>query len=263
MREYLRKHFSMHDLLTGSYVRDTKTKPLTDVDLFCILEGKDSDYRSKPPSEVLEAFRSVLATKYGEGNVRTEHRCVVVRFGDTETGQDEDERVLSFDVVPAVAKGDDYEIPDSNSGSWMRTNPEIHAKLATEANASYAGEWKGLVRMMKKWNRVAGKPIDPSFLIEVMALQCLYGSFGGDYRYEMQALFSTLAARIHDSWPDPAGLGPAVSDAMTSAQKDAARMALQAGEAHCAEAIRHEREGRTGEALQVWRALFGSLFPLS
>ena len=52
------------------------------------------------------------------------------------------------------------------------------------------------------------KPVKPSFLVEVMALQCLHGGWQGRFDYELQGFFSTLADRIEDGWPDPAGLGP-------------------------------------------------------
>jgi hypothetical protein len=116
---------------------------------------------------------------------------------------------------------------------------------------------------MKKWNSQKGKPIQPSFLIEVMALEILKPSWGGDYRRETQAFFATLADRLHETWADPAGLGPAVSDSMDSSKIQKARTELRAAEMQAAEAIKMERDGKQGEALKGWRALFGPLFPLS
>ena len=41
MREHLRGDFALDDdFLTGSYRRHTKTKPLKDVDIFCVLGEK-------------------------------------------------------------------------------------------------------------------------------------------------------------------------------------------------------------------------------
>jgi len=41
-----------------------------------------------------------------------------------------------------------------------------------------------------------------------------------------------------------------------------AQTALQEAEASGTRAILLDRQGRTGEALSVWRSLFGDLFPL-
>ena len=120
--------------------------------------------------------------------------------------------------------------------------------------------------MAKYWNnnaRHGEKPVKPSFLIEVMALQCLYGGWQGRFDYEIQGFFSTLADRIFDEWPDPAGLGPAISDGMDATRKRRAYDLLKTASSDATMAIDHARRGRNGEALRAWRALFGPKFPLS
>lgn len=265
IRSVIEKAFAIdHDFLTGSYARWTKTKPLKDVDIFCVLADKERPYRKRPPSELLSAFEKVLAEKYGEENVSRQRRSVTVSFGVKAVDDETDGQVMSFDVIPAFVKDDHYEIPDTETSSgWTETNPRVHAEKAVAAQEAFAGEWKGLVRMMKKWNNQQEKPIKPSFLIEVMALEVLNPPFGGDYRREMQAFFATLADRIHENWSDPAGLGPPVSDLMDQKKRDVAKAALLKAERQAAEAVLLERQGNVGGALKAWRALFGPLFPLS
>ena len=120
-----------------------------------------------------------MVKKYGSANVSKQRRSVTVDFPD---GKDE-ERVMSFDVLPAFTKSDHYEIPDTaTSKGWTETNPKIHAEKATAANEAFNGEWKGMVRMAKSWNRTKNKVIKPSFLIEVIALELLRG---GEERHEL------------------------------------------------------------------------------
>jgi hypothetical protein len=95
-----------------------------------------------------------------------------------------------------------------------------------------------------------------------MALDLLVPEYGGNMRYELKALFAAMADRIHDSWPEPAGLGPPVSDMMDGPARDAAKAALRAA-SDAAAAIQLEKQGKNGEALRAWRALFGPMFPLS
>ena len=262
VRAHLNGSFDIeHDFLTGSYKRHTKTKPLKDVDIFCVLGDEERHYRDEPPGEVLSAFENALVEKYGRSAVIQQRRSVCVDFAENQ----DDEKVLSCDVVPAFAVTDHYEICDQEgSEGWIETNPRAHEDLAVEAHAAFSKEWKGLVRMMKYWNNNNGKPIKPSFLIEVMALEVLHSPYGGQRHREMQFFFASLASRIGDTWPDPAGLGPPVSDSMDSVRIAAARKALASAEYRAARAIDTSRAGRQGDALRQWRNLFGgTLFPLS
>lgn len=268
VREFVRAQFDIErDFLTGSYKRHTKTKPLKDVDIFFVLGKRDQHYREKSPDIVLNDFHGKLAQKYGEKAVRKQDRSINIDFGIVADADDNtDYRILSVDVVPATTAGENYEIPDKSSGKWIRTNPEIHAQKAIDAHQKYNMEWKGLVRMVKYWNnnpKHGEKPVKPSFLIEVMALECLHGGWGGRFDYEIQALLATLANRILDPWPDPAGLGPDISNAMTTEQKARAQRLLAAAAREADIAIHHPRQGQNGDALRVWRALFGPKFPLS
>lgn len=265
LRDHLRTCFDLDDdFLTGSYRRYTKTKPLKDVDIFCVLGKKERHYRDEHPSKILEAFRKTLADKYGTSAVTVQRRSVSVDFGVVIDAEDNtDYRVVSMDVVPAFALGKNYEIPDNDDGNWIKTNPTIHEQKAVAAHEAYKGEWKGMVRIMKYWNNHHDKPIKPSFLLEVMALGCLDPPFNGRFDYEFQAAFSTFADRIFDTWEDPAKLGPPVSNMMTEDKKKKANEVLKQAAREATLAIDMARQGKNGEALQSWRKLFGPKFPLS
>jgi hypothetical protein len=252
------------DFLTGSYRRWTKTKPLKDVDILCVLGEEERHYRAKGPTVLLSAVKDALVNEYGRDHVSAQRRSVTIDFGVAANEDLTDEKVMSFDVVPAFAKEDYFEIPDTEASSgWTKTNPKVHEQKAIDAQEAYSGEWKALVRMMKYWNNHHDKPIRPSFLIEVMALELLQPPFGGEFDREMQGFFHALADRIDETWADPAGLGPPVSDSMDAARRAAARTALLAGGAAATQAIQSSRQGRNGAALDAWRALLGPLFPLS
>lgn len=264
IREILREAFDLdRDILTGSYARHTKTKPLKDVDIFCILGEKEQKYRKEHPSKLLEAFKSALVKEYGSGSAHLQRRSVQVDFGVLSVDDDTGEQVMSFDVVPAFGVNNHYEIPDVKLSSWVQTDPEIHKELATNANKGFSGQWVPIVKMVKKWNQAHEKPVVPSFLLEVMALQIFVPPFSGGYPYEIKSFFATAAERVGQSWEDPARLGPPVSDQMDAAKVAKAREALGKAEESVSRALRLARDGRNGEALQEWRKLFGPLFPLS
>jgi hypothetical protein len=257
IRNVIDENFDVdRDFLSGSYARHTKTKPLKDVDIFCVLGADEAHYRKKHPQDLLNAVAKVLSNKYGSNNVKVQRRSVGVEFVSSDK-----ESVMSFDVVPAFDAGRHYEVPDiKSSDQWTKTDPEIHKDKASAKQATYSNEWKGLVRMIKTWNCEQGKPVKPSFLLEVMALELFDGDFGDDYRYELKGFFSSAAIRIHDIWKDPAGLGQPISDGMSGTEKQAAQNALRAAEASCLRAIQFESQRKTTEALECWQALFGSQF---
>jgi len=262
VRECIRAKFEVdRDFLTGSYARHTKTKPLKDVDIFFCLGKKEQHWRGKPPQDVLVAFQKCLAERFGAENVELGRRCVTVDFEKANPTVDEDGKVLSNDAVPAFELEDCYEIPDRVLGRWIKTDPDIHAEEATAKNGDLGGKWVPLVKMLKRWNRSAGCPITPSFLIEVIALDLVDPPFT-TYPSEVRRYFAAATDGIMRDWPDPAAFGPPVSDQMTSQQRQAASAALRTAEINAARAVRLEQQDKTGEALALWHEIMGKYFPV-
>jgi hypothetical protein len=265
VRDCIRSGFDVKtDFLSGSYRRHTKTKPLKDVDVMFVLGEQEKWRREKPPVEMLQAFEKCLKKTFS-GADQTElcRRAVTVTFEKNYYPDDHEGKVLSIDAVPAFEAGKDiYEIPDKVTGKWIKTNPKKHMEQATAKNDELDGSWVPLVKMAKGWNRANGKPIKPSFLVEVMAEGLVEAPFS-TYPNEVRNLFAAMEANVGVSWPDPAGLGPPVSDQMTPDLVTAARKALQEAQRKAALAMRAEETGRQGEALRIWREVLGDYFPLS
>jgi SMODS domain-containing protein len=262
VRECIRSGFDVKtDFLSGSYRRHTKTKPLKDVDVVFVLHEGEKWRRDKPPIEMLQAFEKCLKKEFGE--VELCRRAVTIEFEKNYYPDDHEGKVLSIDAVPAFESGSDvYEIPDKVTGNWIKTNPDKHKEQATAKNKELDGRWVPLVKMVKGWNRANGRPIKPSFLIEVMAEELVEGPFS-NYPDEVRNFFAAMEANIGKSWPDPANLGPLVSDQMTPELVTAAKKALQEAQGKAALAARAEQTGRQGEALRIWREILGDYFPLS
>jgi hypothetical protein len=80
----------------------------------------------------------------------------------------------------------------------------------------------------------------------------------------VKSLIASIEQQIGNVWPDPAGLGSAVSEQMTPAKVSAAKTTLKKIGASIDRAMLHERQGRVGDALTTWRnEVFGPMFPLS
>lgn len=265
VRECIRTGFDVKtDFLSGSYRRHTKTKPLKDVDVMFVLGEDEKWRRDNPPIEMLQAFENCLKKKFTEsGQTEICRRAVTVVFEKSYYPEDHEGKVMSIDAVPAFEAGKDiYEIPDKVTGKWIKTNPKKHMEQATDKNKELGGCWVPLVKMAKGWNRANGKPIKPSFLVEVMAEGLVEAPFS-TYPNEVRNVFAAMEANLGATWSDPAGLGPPVSDQMSSELVSAARKALQEAQRKAALAMRAEETGRQGEALRIWREVLGDYFPLS
>ncbi|MGY2991210.1 CBASS oligonucleotide cyclase [Mesorhizobium sp. URHB0026] len=262
VRDVIRADFVVdRDFLTGSYKRHTKTKPLKDVDVFFVLGQKERDkYREGPPSNLINAFVKTLRKEYEDDAVEPGRRCATVEFEKNTT--DEEGKVLSIDAVPAFDLGDCYEIPDRIRGDWVKTDPEIHMEQATAKNKELGGKWIPLVKMVKRWNRSAEKPIKPAFLIEVM-MQDLVDPPFTSYPSEIRRFFAAALDGIEREWPDPAGYGPPVSEQMTPQLISAAKEKLRQAEMKAALAVRLEKQGKQTEAIALWREIMGRYFPTS
>ena len=57
------------DFLTGSYARWTKSRPLKDVDVFCVLHEDERPYRRRQPRAILERVQELLVPVYGKDHV--------------------------------------------------------------------------------------------------------------------------------------------------------------------------------------------------
>jgi predicted nucleotidyltransferase len=256
IREYVSEAWTLEDhFLTGSYRRETKTKPLSDVDIFVVIDrnGPQAGLRRKGPSVVLEELRRALAKHFDRPFV--DRMACTVNFG-------EGDEIVSFEVVPAfkrTAKGGGYEIPDSRTNSWIATNPKTHHEMSTEKNEACGGHFVPFVKMVKGINVELGKPVDRSFLLEVMAHGLVKEPFGR-YQDEVRWFLATAVDGVNQGWPDPAGLGPDVNT-MSSSERSHAGQALEGALAIAEDAVRLEDDGQERTSVEAWRKLFGWRMP--
>ncbi len=251
IRDVLEAEWDVRTFLTGSYDRHTKIRRLHDVDIFAVVQSGDS-YRQQPPGVVLQAMCDTLEPHFLSAEVDRMAVRVVCSS---------DEEVASFEVVPAFEHADGgYEIPDRGEDRWIRTDPEEHARLTSSKNAECDDKWVPFIKMMKGWNREAGSPITPSFLVEVMGLRLTRPPFGR-YQDEVVSFLNNALDRIDGPWPDPAGLGPDVDAEMTPAERETARKAIREAIDIAETAVELEDERDEYAAVEKWRELFGDRMP--
>jgi len=215
-------------------------------------DGADAGVRDMSPYAALGHVQNLLAQKWPETTIG--RRSCSIGFGA-------DQEVTSFDVVPAFDRdAGGFELPDTTTGDWIATDPTIHAEQATAKNKASDEKWIPFVKMIKGWNREWDRPVRPSFLLEVMALELVRAPFGrwGD---ELVAFLANAADRIQASWPDPAGLGPDVNSSMSSADAALAAGKLREAQEIAERAVDLADERNEPAAVEEWRKLFGWRMP--
>lgn len=143
---------------TGSLVRGTGLKAISDADVVVVLHyGRHLEH--KTPLQALNVVRDALSN-YNAQIVKKNGQAVTLYFKSWP----------NVDIVPAkrVDAGLSYElqIPDSNTGVWISTNPRLH----DGAMANVSNRRLQLVRMIKCWNRAHSSYFE-SFHIEQVVLK--------------------------------------------------------------------------------------------
>lgn len=254
IRDHIRLHWSLaDDFLTGSYRRQTKTKPLKDVDIFVVIDaaGPQGHLRDELPRVVLDELLKVIQLKWPKAYI--DGMAVVIDFGASDA-------ITSMEVVPAFSRdGGGWFIPDPDRRRWLATNPKVHHELSTAKNGQCDGNFVPFVKMVKAANRELGERIEPSFLAEVMAQHIVRAPFG-TFADELVLFFTNAADRIDEAFDDPAGLGGNVNT-MTATQRIQANAALLRARATAERAVDLADNGKERAAVTEWRKLFGNRMP--
>lgn len=237
--------------LTGSYRRSTMIAPLAkaDVDVMVVLDA--SYYDPNGQAALLDKVkRAVKATYPTTPDISRNGQAVTITFTD-----------FIVDVVPAFNRqGGGYLIPDSQSGTWISTDPKEHVRLWSIANSAHDYDLVPLLKMLKGWNRQNGEAFR-SFHLEALAVQIFNGITITDFPSGARYFFDKAQALFH-AVHDPAGYGgnlAAYVSGIATMLDMSSRLEMAFQRAHDAEEL--EQRGKTSDAYEKWRLVFGSYFP--
>lgn len=254
--EFRKYHVS--DFLSGSYKRDTAIRPQKkgdqidkpDIDIIVVTNFTISD----DPNEAVDLLFKTLKRKYPD--IRRQNRSVGVNYYKAD-----------MDIVPAIASGDRYLIPDRKAGQWILTDPSKHTSWTTETNDSAGGRFKPLVKLLKWYRRehptISKKP--KGLTLECMVSQCM------DYQEtDFGELFvKTLEEMVFRYGPSvEAGIVPSISDPAISGNSVTNDIDYKAFfqfydkvKADALKARKILSGSDLDEATDVFREIFGDRFP--
>lgn len=235
--------------LIGSAQRGTIVRPLDDVDMIAVFDHTNVwegyGYRNDS-SKFLYRVRNNLDA---QTEVRTGARGQVVRLFYKQKPH--------VDVVPAFSReGGGYLIP-GGSGTWLSTDPDRQADYMARRHRELNYNLKGLVRMLKHWNRAHSSRFQ-SFHLEALTAAA-FVSLGSNVREAAQKFFAH--ARYNIDVNDPGGHSGNLAGYLTNYGRSQVLNSLDSALDRASRALDAERDGNHAEAIRLWKIVFGNWFP--
>ena len=261
VRDHLRSHNEFKsrwvgDFLAGSYSRNTAIRPKKtddgyerpDVDIIVETSFSTSD----EPDDVLQELSDALEDAFTIERINK--RSVKVTTSNAE-----------MDVVPVVAAGAVYQLPDRDLGYWKATNPPGHNTWSRDKNTAFGGRFKRMVKLFKWWrreNKTGKRP--KGFVLEVLVAnhapsdETHFGEAFAKMLESIYASYGTLADAGMKPYLDDPGLPG--NNILSKVSITDWKNFMERVRVHAGYARRAQSKEDMEEATRLWRKLFGDRF---
>jgi len=196
-------------LLTGSYVRSTTIDPVVDLDIFFNIDFSDTRIEtfsegikiyltSDFQTHQLKEYCVYQNNKYYVSPIRLiNHIWKLVQESYTTTNAQSrngecytvylSSKNLTIDCVPHTwVTGQDYKLipKGENNIYWKKTNPDIDKQKIAERNYVYSWKLKGVIKIMKYWNKNKNTGIKfKSYILECLVYYAFWEKCTKDMTY--------------------------------------------------------------------------------
>lgn len=227
---------------TGSYYRDTNIRPLSDIDLFAVLnleKWKDENGNLPDPQGVLTKIKNYLnSLEDYKDKVKQDRPCVTIELSNKD-----------FDVLPSFEQvGGGYLIPNRDLKSWTFSYPEELVKNLESVHKNRKYKVKPTIKAVKYWNRESEKYI-PSYHIEEVAINISQVNDFTNYEESIRIWFTNAEYNLQSNKFD------SFNDYETVIKK------IRKVKDKLKEAKEQYDNGEEGKAKQIWKEIFDKEFP--
>lgn len=268
----------------GSFARNTKIRPLDDIDLILTFSADGTTYwtHSYGKSYTLTVPDTATNLKkfcYENSNTLNSIKLVnklvsslkeIGHYQSADIHRRQEAATLkltsydwNFDIVPAFYTDTGYYLIPNGNGGWKATDPRIDQKKVTDVNQKHSGSILQIIRTLKYWNRRAKIPTIPSYLFENLILNYFNSENEiSDYiDVNIINFWYRLKDAIYYKVDDPKGFQ---DDLNTLSFDDKQKISEKAEETYYKglEAYKFETEEKDQEkSINKWREIFGDNFP--
>ena len=267
----------------GSFARNTKIRPLDDIDLFLTFNANGATYLKSllhTNTYSITVPESALSLrKLCDGNelnsIKVVNKIVsslskVDHYKNAAIHRRQEAATLElssyewkFDIVPAFITVDDfYLIPDGN-GKWKATDPRIDQNRVSEINQKHNGKILQIIRTLKYWQKRPTMPTISSYLFETIILNYYDNkSDVTDYvDFEIRDFFNELQYAIYSSVMDPKGFQGELNTLDYDTKKKISDLAKNSYDKANLAIYYETKEKDMQKSINKWGEIFGSDFP--
>lgn len=278
-KDYSEKHIKF-----GSFARNTKIRPLDDIDLMYCLGGGNAYYKVDDydnnifyihTENATENLKKLSNDDYILNSIKVVNKLVkalesVPQYSNADKKRNQEAAILnlasyswSYDIVPCFYTVNNfYLIPDGN-GNWKASNPLKDQENIKETNTNFGGKVFQLVRTLKYWNANFTSPKLGSYLFEVIVLNFVKSKGNqNDYNdINIKDFFYYLYSNIRYDVQDPKGIQGNINY-LTREQRDRISNKAKSCYNTAKIAIDFEIEKKNQQkAIENWKIIFGDKFP--
>lgn len=269
----------------GSFARNTKIRPLDDIDLMVIFDAQgctttdvskrermeypiflnnpnakclpnycdDALLNSRKMIEGIKKELTAIPT-YSNADIHRNQEAVTLKLTSYE---------WNFDIIPAFYTTTDFYVIPDGQGSWKGTDPRIDQNRATSANKNWDGKLLPIIRLVKYWKEMYWGNKISSYLFENLIID-----WANNYKYLRpttypeitKSILEYLQRNIMYDYIDYKGFQGNINDASF-----VDRCNLRCIVSNCLsgvyEAIQYERNYNYERAINKWVDIFKDKFP--
>jgi hypothetical protein len=268
----------------GSFARNTKIRPIDDIDLMYCLGGGNAYYQIDTydnkkyyihTENAIDSLKKLSNDDYTLNSIKVVNKFVkaldtVPQYSAAIINRNKEAAVLnlvsyswSYDIIPCFYTVNNFYLIPDGSGNWKASNPVKDQDNIKDINLNYGGKVYQLVRTLKYWNANFLSPKIDSYLFEVLVLNFVkFKRSQYDFNYiNIKDFFYYLYSNISYDVQDPKGIQGNINN-LTSEQRGRISNKAKSCFDTAIIAIDFEiKKNNHEKAIENWKIIFGDKFP--